>query len=140
MSWHGPLHHGNAEWQDLICNVFCMELKQEHKSKVLEGQETGTSPILDQATATTVITLNINSRKETASSSFKKCKILFFGSVTYNRELISCQSKLLWEQPLEREGCEQAKGKWRSITIWLLHQRARSLKQCSVLLCSTEPA
>ena len=49
-----------------------MELKQEHKSKVLEGQETGTSPILDQATATTVIMLNINSRKETASSSFKK--------------------------------------------------------------------
>lgn len=70
-----------------------MELKQEHRSKVLKGQETGTSPILDQTTATTVIMLTINSRKETASSSFIKCKILF-GSVNYNRELLSCQSKL----------------------------------------------
>lgn len=95
MCWHGPLHHGKAERQDLTRNVFCMELKQEHRSKVLKGQETGTSPILDQTTATTVIMLTINSRKETASSSFKKCKILFFGSINYNRELLSCQSKLL---------------------------------------------
>lgn len=134
MSWHGPLHHGKAERQDLARNVFCVELKR--KSTVLEGQETGTSPVLDQTTATTVTMLN---RKEAAASSFKKRKILFFGSINYNGELISCQSKLLWEQSLEKEGCEQAKGKWRGITIWLLHQEARSLKQCSALLCSTEP-
>jgi len=70
MSWHSPLHHGKAERQNLARNVFCEELKQEHKTKVLEGQETGTSPILNQTTATTVTTLNTNSRRETTSSSF----------------------------------------------------------------------
>lgn len=83
--------------------------------------------------------LNIDSRKETASSSFKKRKILFFGSINYNRELMSFQSYLLWEQPLEREGCEQAKGNWRSSTMWLLHQGVRSLEQHSALLHGTEP-
>lgn len=120
MSWHGPLHHEKAERQDLTRNVFCVELKQEHRSKVLEGHETGSSPILDQTTAATVTMLNINSGKgsphveqqlKEGKSPFKKCKILLFGSISYTRELTSCQSKLLLEQALEREGCEQAKGK-----------------------------
>lgn len=41
-----------------------MELKQEHRSEVLEGHKTGTSPILDQTTADTITMLNINSGKE----------------------------------------------------------------------------
>lgn len=61
--------------------------------------------------------LNINSRKEPASSSFNKCKILFSGSISYNRELISCQSKLLWEQPLERKGCEQQEANGESLSF-----------------------
>lgn len=60
-----------------------MELKQELKTKVLEDEEAKTSPTLDQTTAATVTMLNVTTRTEKAFS-FKKYKILFFGSIDDN--------------------------------------------------------